>query len=121
MANLDDILTTQKNGVVAINTINQVNYYLAGRITSATIPAASSVVVATGSGRIINYSVTVSGSTAGSIYNAAAVANILPSNTLLTTTSNQEVGVYPVGLVFSSGLIVVTGTGQSLNVTYSLD
>lgn len=122
MANLDDILTTQKNGVVAINTLNQINAYLGGRLTSATISSTSgTVLIVTGSGRLVNYSITVKGSTAGVIYNAISATNSNASNALVATTATQEVGVYSCGLHFSNGLVVTPGTGQSLNITYSLD
>lgn len=122
MATLDDILTTQKNGVVAINNLNQTNAYLGGRVTSATIAAASgSTLIVTGSGRLVNYSITVKGSAAGTIYNAISTTTAAAANALVATTATQEVGVVQCGLHFSSGLVVTPGTGQSLNVTYSLD
>lgn len=122
MATLDDILTTQKNGVVAINNLNQTNAYLGGRVTSATIPATSgATLIVTGSGRLINYSITVQGSASGVIYNAISTSTTTPANALVATTATQNVGVYTAGLHFSGGLVVVPGTGQSINVTYSLD
>lgn len=122
MATLDDILTTQKNGVVAINNLNQTNSYLGGRITSATVAAASgSTLIVTGSGRLINYSITIKGSAAGFVYNAISTNTTAPENALIATTATQEVGVYSAGLHFSNGLVVSPGTGQSINVTYSLD
>lgn len=119
MATLDDILTTQKNGVVAINNLNQTNAYIGGRITSATVTA--STVIFTGSGRLINYSITVKGSASGVVYNASTVATAAAANALVATTATQEVGVYAAGLHFTNGLVVVPGTGQSINVTYSPD
>lgn len=122
MATLDDILTTQKNGVVAINNLNQTNAYLGGRVTSATIAAASgATLVVAGTGRLVNYSITVKGSAAGTIYNASATTSTAASNALVVTTAAQEVGVVQCGLHFSNGLVVTPGTGQSLNVTYSID
>jgi hypothetical protein len=119
VATLDDILTTQKNGVVAINNINQTSAYLGGRITSATVTA--STLIFTGAGRLVNYSITVKGSAAGIIYNAPTTAAAAAANALVATTATQEVGVYSAGLHFSNGLVVVPGTGQSINVTYSPD
>ena len=122
MATLDDILTTQKNGVVAINNLNQTNAYLGGRVTSATIDAATgATLIVTGSGRLVNYSITVKGTGAGTIYNAISTTTAAAANALVATTATQEVGVYSAGLHFSNGLVVSPGTGQSLNITYSLD
>ena len=39
MASLDDILTTQKNGVVAINALNNITLGAAGTVTSVTVTA----------------------------------------------------------------------------------
>lgn len=122
MATLDDILTTQKNGVVSINNLNQTTAYLGGRLTSATIPATSgATLIVTGSGRLINYSITVKGSAAGFVYNANSTNTTAAANALIATTATQEVGVYSAGLQFTNGLVVMPGTGQSINVTYSLD
>lgn len=122
MATLDDILTTQKNGVVAINNLNQTNAYLGGRVTSSVVAAAAgATLVVAGAGRLINYSITVKGTGAGTIYNAAATTGTAASNALVVTTATQEVGVVQCGLHFSNGLVVTPGTGQSLNVTYSID
>lgn len=119
MATLDDLLTTQKNGVVAINNLNQTYAYLGGKTTSATITASTLIFV--GPGRLVNYSITVQGSTSGIIYNASSTGSIAASNALAATTSSQAIGVTPVGVHFSNGLVVVPGTGQSINVTYSPD
>lgn len=119
MATLDDILTTQKNGVVAINNINQTSAYLGGRLTSATVT--TSTLIFTGAGRLVNYSITVKGTGAGTIYNASTTGTTAAGNALVVTTATQEVGVYQVGVHFTNGLVVSPGTGQSINVTYSPD
>lgn len=79
MATLDDILTTQKNGVVAINNLNQSltafynKYtYVSGQYRSETITSRTQV--ARGSGRLISMNVVVAGA-AGGIYDEI-VANV---------------------------------------------
>jgi phosphoglycolate phosphatase-like HAD superfamily hydrolase len=47
-ASLDDILTAQKNGVVAINTLTQATQRGLGTATSATVTAATLVVTGKG-------------------------------------------------------------------------
>ena len=116
MASLDDILTTQKNGVVAIN--NYTNAILRGQgsYTSATVTGDTLVV--SGRGYLVSFTVLVAGSTAGSIYNFNAASGFSAAQKLCAV--GTTVGIYPAGLVFTSGLVISPGTGQSINVTYSL-
>jgi hypothetical protein len=46
------------------------------------------------------------------------VAGVSASNMLATVTNT--VGVYPMNLLFTAGLVIVVGTGQEMNVTYSV-
>lgn len=115
MASLDDILTTQKNGVVAINLLNQTNIREIGNITSASV--AASTLVLSGAGRLVNFSVLVVGTTTGFIHNVADVALVSDANRLCAVTN--VLGIFPAGLNFTQGLVIVPGAGQSLNVTYS--
>lgn len=117
MATLDDILTAQKNGVVAINNLNQTTAKIAGTATAATV--AASTVAVSGVGRLVSFSVTVAGSSAGMVHDASVVASAAATNALAAVPN--VLGVYQVGARFSRGLTIVPGTGQSLNVTYSLD
>lgn len=125
MATLDDILTTQKNGVIAINNLNQTmqkvsddlqsieakTQYLAGKTTSAVVVGGSPLTIS-GSGWLANFSVVVAGSAAGTV----------SSNTTSTLAATPTtIGVYPCGQKFTTNLVVSPGTGQSVVVTYSLD
>jgi len=116
MASLDDILTTQKNGVVAINALNNTTLGAAGTVTSATVTATTVIFV--GSGRLVNVSVVINGSADGFIHNASTAAGITNANALCAAPS-AAVGVYPCGQVFTNGLVIDPGAGQSINVTYS--
>jgi hypothetical protein len=116
MASLDDIATIQKNGVIAVNTLNQTLQRIYGSNTSAT--ASANTLVLTGPGRLINVSVTVAGTTDGAVHNSSTVAGAAASNMLATITNT--VGVYPMNLLFTAGLVIVVGTGQEMNVTYSV-
>lgn len=115
MASLDDILTTQKNGVVAINALNNITLAAAGTLTSVTVT--SQTVIFTGSGRLVSFAVVVPGSASGKIHNASTVASITASNALCATPAT--IGIYPSGQVFTNGLVIDPGAGQSINVTYS--
>ncbi len=116
MASLDDILTTQKNGVVALSGIGTAFLRSQGTITSATVT--TSTLIVAGKGYIVNFAVTVAGSTAGTIYNSASVAGAAAANALCVVPS--AVGVTQTGQNFSNGLVIVPGTGQSINVTYAI-
>ena len=114
-ASLSDILTTQKNGVVAINGLSQSNLRGQGTVTSATVTG--STIVFNGAGYLVRYTVVVAGSTSGLINNASATVAPAATNALCATPNT--VGIYPVGMVFTNGLTIVPGTGQSVNVTYA--
>ena len=57
----------------------------------------------------------------GAIYNAPTSTSVLisPNNILISIPA--AIGVAPVGVHFSNGLVVTPGLGQSINVTYSVD
>ena len=119
MATIDDILTTQKNGVIAINNLSQIfKSYNEGEATSQTVT--SKTLIVAGSGRLVSVIVFVNGSADGFIYNSSTVAGIDASNALCASTS-ADVGTYAVGAKFTNGLVIEPGAGQSINVTYSLD
>jgi hypothetical protein len=113
-ASLSDILTTQKNGVVGVNGIAQATLRALGSITSTTVT--SETVIYIGSGYLVNFSVLVAGSTAGKISNASAAS---PAASAALCVVPATVGVVKTGQVFTAGIVVTPGTGQSVNVTYS--
>lgn len=116
MASLDDIATIQKNGVLSVNTVNQTLRNIYGTNTSPT--ASASTVVVTGPGRAVNVFVTVAGTTTGAIHNCTTVAAATAANKLAVI--GNTVGLVPLNLIFNSGLVIVTGSGQQFNVTYSI-
>lgn len=117
MATLDDILTTQKNGVIGLNNLSRTISYVTGEQTSVTVTAQT--LVYAGAGRLVSFSVTVAGSAAGTINNAAATSLSAAANALAAVPTT--IGVYQVGAHFTNGLVISPGTGQSINVTYSTD
>ena len=113
-ASLSDILTTQKNGVVAINGVLQSNLRGQGTATSATVTADTLVIA--GRGYLSAYTVTVAGTTTGGVYNANTVANAVAGNQLVVVPAT--VGFTKVGHAFNNGLVIKVGSGQSVNITY---
>lgn len=116
MASLDDILTAQKNGVVAINGNSTALLRAQGAYTSATVT--TDTLVASGRGYLVSCTVVDGGSAAGSIYNSNSTSSLLAAQKLYPIGTTD--GVFPAGLVFTNGIVISPGTGQSINVTYSL-
>ena len=115
MASLDDIATIQKNGVIGVNTLNLTLLRIYGTNTSVTVTAPT--LIFTGAGRLVTVSVVVGGSATGLIHNATSTTAAAAANALMTVPTTA--GVYPANIMFANGLVVVPGTGQSINVTYS--
>lgn len=113
MATLDDILTTQKNGVIGINNISKINGYLGGQITSATIPySAGTTSIYSGAGRLVNYVVTVPGTTisvTGASW-SAGTATISHSGTTFSVGAVVTLtGISPAGY---NGTYAITGASS---------
>lgn len=115
-ASLDDVLTTQKNGVVALNNIQRA---LVSEIpVYTTSVATSSTFVVAGKGRLLRFSVTIAGSAVGFVHNSATPTGALSSNALVACPNT--IGVYEANVVFDAGLLIAPGDGQSVNITYLL-
>jgi len=136
MASLDDILTTQKNGVVAINglrgimqTISDNLVILAGyatdniaTITCPTVVATTTQVVV-GKGVLFNISIpATSGSNQVLIYDSATVGGIASSNLIYASLPANATNFVPyrdIRLHYSNGLVVVAQAGMSCVVSYT--
>lgn len=126
-ASLDDILTTQKNGVQAVNALVQaLNEFkdlyrsFVGTDTTNTLTSTSGALVKTGSGRVVNFSISGTPTTVGYLYDAATVADALtndPKDIICELPDTN--GIYQANLFFHDGLVVVCGTGMQVNITYS--
>jgi len=112
---MDDLLTAVKNGVVAINNVFQSISIQNPTATSATV--STSTLIIAGRGRLIDFSVVVAGTTTGLIYNTGTPSSGVLANALVTTP--MTLGVYDANMIFTDGIVVAPGTGQSINVTYS--
>jgi len=193
MATLDDVLTTQKNGVIALNNIFQATRFQTGRQAGQhrSITVTALIEVARGPGILVAFTIVVAGTAAGSIYDSitptttlatgtgggggvatityspnlvfavgdtVVVQNVVPAGynttgaTVTASTANSvsysnattgaqtgagvvfnqkaslvmcttplTIGTYMVGAPFATGLVIVPGTGQSINAIYSLD
>lgn len=121
MATTDDILTTQKNGVVGVNQLTQTwsDYLRAEHGTSVSKCLEAATVVTQGSGYIISVSVVEKGTASGFLYDAATTESPKDADRLMAF--KQEEGVFLAGFKFTSGLLVIPGAGQAITITYSMD
>jgi hypothetical protein len=114
-AGIDDLLTTQKNAVVGLNNLTRTIQAGQGVVTSATVTSATQVT--TGGGTLVSISVLVAGTTTGFVHNSPSTGAAVASNAMVAAPNT--IGVYHAGTVFSAGLTIIPGTGQSVCVTYS--
>lgn len=117
MATLDDVVTVQKNGVIGVNNINKLIVYTLGQVTSHTVTTTTLIV--TGAGHVVNISVVVPGTTNGFIYDANTTGSATATNCLAAVPTT--IGVFQCSQKFDDGIVIVPGSGQSINVTYSID
>lgn len=115
-ASLDDLLTAAKNIVVALNNIQQTLEENNAQYTSDTVT--STTLVIAGTGKIINFCVTVAGSANGTINDSATTGGAAAANVLVATPNT--IGVTECDLMFTDGIVIAPGTGQSVNVTYRM-
>lgn len=113
MATLDDILTTQKNGVFGINSIATSNYFLAGKASAPALNATT--LIRSGLGWVARVSVTVAGSTTGMIYDSNATGTLTVPIAVIANT----IGIVTVNLPVTNGIVFVPGTGMTATVSYS--
>ena len=114
MAALDDILTTQKNGVVAINSyVNAVNFH-SGTLNSKEL--SSSTVVKSSSGWVATVSVIVVGTSQGYLYDSNSTSSL--TNNRIYAVPNT-LGIYQIQMPFATGLTFVPGTNSVVAIGYS--
>lgn len=121
MATLEDILTAQKNGVVAVNTLNQtwLNYSRKEYGDKTSDCVTEKTLVTTGNGYIATFSVVNAGTTFGYIYDVASPDS--PPDAARLVAILKDEGVYRADCKFENGILVVPGTGHAVTVTYSQD
>ena len=147
-ASLDDILTTQKNGVVAINGLNQslklieadlpcicTNLALLVTATnalaansypstiSATIAASTTTLVVAGAGKMFSVSIPVhAGSAQVYVYDSATTGGIAATNLIYSSQPSNAASFTPyqdVRLPYRNGLVLKTDAGMNFCVGYT--
>lgn len=132
-----DILTVQKNGVIAINNLasyvkrvaddlDQIVINTASAFpstTSATIAPSTTTLITTGSGKIYGVSIPIhSGSAQISVYNSATVAGIANANLIYRSLPSNAAGFVPyenVTIAYTAGIVIATDAGMHCCVTYT--
>ena len=112
-ASLSDLLTAVKNIVLALATLTQDYLNVQGQVNAPNLT--SPTIVKATAGRIAVVSVITAGTSTGKIYDSATLA----ASTKILGIIPTAVGVYPVNLPASFGILVVPGTGQAVTVSYS--
>jgi hypothetical protein len=147
-ASLDDILTAQKNGVVAINGLNQTMRLIEADLpcictnlallvtaingvagntypstASATIAASTTTLVVAGSGKVFSVSISVhAGSAQVYIYDSATTGGISAANLLYASLPSNAASFTPyqdVKLPYVRGLVLKTEAGMNFCVGYT--
>lgn len=121
MANLDDLVTTTKNGVVAINaltqTLEQFRLIYASAVGNATfLGATENSLVYSGSGRLVNVIVSAAAA-GGTIHDAASVSAANTANVIFPIPNS--VGLSVVNVPFSNGLVIKPASSSTVGLTYS--
>jgi hypothetical protein len=137
MASLDDILTTQKNGVVAINGLNRILQTISDNLViiagnsgntypstvSNTIAASTTHQEVVGSGKLFSVSIPVhAGSAQIYVYDSATTGGISAANLIYASQSSNAASFKPyegVALPYVRGLVLKTDAGMNFCVGYT--
>ena len=148
MASLDDILTTQRNGVIAINNLGQQLSLIEADLpcictnlaailvqltnlakssfpatTSATVAASTTTLVTAGTGRLFAVSIpTHAGSAQVYVYDSATTGGIAATNLIYASLPANAGSFTPyqsVNLAFNNGLVLKTDAGITFCVAYT--
>lgn len=111
-ATLSAILNTPKS----VFNLATTELFLAGNTTSDAY--STSVVLSTQAGWIANVQVLTAGSAPGFIYNSASFAAATTAKKLMEIQTT--VGLQHGFVNFNTGMVLIPGPGQLVNVTYSL-
>jgi hypothetical protein len=113
MASLDDLLTAQKNAVVAFNGGTSDSQNKAG--TTNTREISAQTLVKTSAGWVATVSV-ITGGSAGYLYDTNAVSKLTGNKFYKIPTTE---GVYQIQMPYNVGLVVAPGSGQVVAIGYS--
>lgn len=121
MANLDDIATIQKNGVVAVNALTEVLAQFKAIYTSAVgsnsyLGVTENSLIYSGAGRLVNVIVSAAAA-GGTIHDASTVSGANTSNVIFPIPNS--VGLSLVNVPFFDGIVIKPAATSIVGVTYS--
>lgn len=121
MANLDDLITTTKNGVVAINALTQALeqfrvIYASFVGTNSYLGITENSLLYSGPGRLVNIIVSV-GAAGGTVHDAVSVSAANASNVIFPIPSTA--GITAVNVPFFNGLVIKPAATSTVSATYS--
>lgn len=114
MASLDDILTAQKNGVVAINQVATNTLVVQGRKNALNVTA--DTLVYSGSAWVARV-VVMTGVAGGYIHDANSAANAVTANRFYAIPATA--GVYDVYFPVVNGIVIKPAAGSVVALSYS--
>lgn len=129
MASLDDILTVQKNGVIAINNLNKtlksVIANTSPEYTSSTISPSTTELIYRGKGNLYSISIPIfSGSGKVYIHDSDTTVGVSNANMIfssLSASATNFANYQDIKFQFSRGIVLVTDANIYACVTYSID
>jgi hypothetical protein len=121
MANLDDVVTVQKNGVVAVNALVQslTNFreiYSNVMGGNSAIGISSDSLIMTGAGRLVTVSV-ITAAAGGTIHDIDTVADATTANAIYTIPNST--GATLVNFPFFDGIVIKPAAGSIVSISYS--
>jgi hypothetical protein len=121
MANIDDVVTVQKNGVIALNALTAAleNFraiYQSFVGTQTFLGANEDALVYVGPGRLVNVVVTAAAA-GGTIHDVDNVADANAGNVIFPIPST--IGITQVNIPFVNGLVIKPAATSMVNLTYS--
>lgn len=121
MANIDDLVTVQKNGVVAVNALTEVlsqfrAIYASAVGSNSYLGVTDNSLIYSGSGRLVNV-IVVAAAAGGTIHDSATVTGANTSNVIFPIPNT--VGLTVVNVPFFDGIVIKPAAGSTISVTYS--
>jgi hypothetical protein len=121
MANLDDIVTVQKNGVIAVSALVQAldafkTIYESFVGNTSSVGLSGDALISANAGRLVTVSV-ITGVAGGKIYDSSTVLDATDANAIYTIPS--AVGATTVNFPFFNGLVIKPASGSVVSISYS--
>lgn len=123
MAGVDDLVTVQKNGVVAVNTLvetldNFQQIYASFVGSKSSVGLDANELIFSGSGRLVNVSV-ITAAAGGTIHDAATVVDATTNNAIFVIPN--ATGITSVNFPVANGLVIKPASTSVISISYTED